>query len=266
MPADEGKRMKLVETCLEDGVGVITFNRPEKRNAMSDAMVEQWRAAISWVTNDRDVRAVLLRAEGPSFCAGRDITQLGDRVNGESDWSFVRRHQDDALARLRLDKPFVAAVNGSAVGGGLEIALSADIRIAADDAVLSFPEVQFGLIPDTGGTALATMMIGPSRTKIMVMTGRPVDAMTALDWGLVDQVVPRAQLDKAAMDLATELAAGPPLALAMAKHSIDQIWESVLLSGLRTELIAQSALFRSDDRAEAAASRREERPPRWTGR
>lgn len=255
----------LVLRELDDGVAVISFNRPHKHNAINDAMSAEWRAAVGWAIDAPEVRCILLRGEGPSFSSGRDVTELGQRAKGETDHEFVKAAQDFGLRLLDCPKPVVAALRGHVVGGALEAALRADIRIAAPDTVMRLPEIGFGLVPDTGGTQLVTMLAGPARAKQMIMTGEPVAADTALAWGLVNEVVEPERVDGRARELARALAAGPPLALRFAKQLVDQMWADGVRRGTRAELAAQTVLFASPDHAEAERAAAEGRPPRFEG-
>jgi enoyl-CoA hydratase len=257
---------ELVKQRLQDGVGVISLNRPEKHNALDNETGAALGEALRWAMGSAEVRCVLLRGEGPSFCSGRDTTQLGQRDPGDNDFAFVRRAQDNRLQQLDSAKPFVAAVRGACIGGGFEMALACDLRFAAPDASFFLPEIRFGILPDTGGTQLLTSLIGPSRTKYLVMTGERIDARTALEWGVVDFVVEPEDLDARALDVARKIAAGPPLAIAMAKQLVDQAWAEPVRRGIRQELLAQTVLFGSEDYQEARAARREGREPRYTGR
>ena len=251
---------------LEDGVGVVSLNRPDKHNAMDDASGPALREALEWAYESPEVRAVLLRGEGPSFCSGRDTTQLGHRARDESDFAFVRRAQDGRLSMLDAPKPVVAALRGHVIGGGMELALAADMRVAASDVRLRLPEVRYGILPDTGGTQFLTTLIGPSKTKYLVMTGEAVDAEQALAWGIVDWVVAPDELDAKALAIAKQLAAGPPLAVSMAKQLVDQVFGETIRRGIREELLAQTTLFKSEDYQEARAALREDRAPRYRGK
>lgn len=251
---------------VEDGVGVISLNRPEKHNAINDDLYEEWREAMRWAAESNDVRAVLVRGEGGSFSSGRDTTALGQRPDGGSDYQFIRHHQETRLHDLECPKPVIAALKGAVLGGALEAALGADMRIASTDVRMGFPETHFGIMTDTGGAGLTTILAGPSRAKWMIMTGDLIGAEQALTWGLIDQVVEPDELDPTALGLAKRLAAGPPLALAMAKQVIDNMWAGALRSTVRAELLAQCTLFRSDDYQEARAARRERREPKYEGR
>lgn len=236
-----------VIVAVADGVATISLNRPERHNAVDDELYRQLSGAWQRALADPAARVILLRGEGRSFCSGRDTGQLGQRVSGESDLEFIRKHIGTRVIQLDSPKPVVAALRGHVLGGGLELALAADIRIAASDVRMAFPEIRYGLMTDTGGSPLATMLAGPSRAKWMLMTGRPVDAERALAWGLVDEVVPPDQVDATAAELARDIAAGPPEALAMIKQTVDGLWHGPLHAALRSELLAQVALFGGAD-------------------
>ena len=243
-----------IRSDLDGHVRVITLDRPERHNALDDATSAQLEAALAAAYTD-DSRVILLRGAGRSFCSGRDVAQLGHRAGGENDLDFVRRHQDRRLAMVACPKPIVAAVRGYALGGGLELALAADIRIAATDAQLAFPEVRYGLMTDTGGSAFATVLAGPSRAKLLAMTGRRIDAAKALAWSLVDEIVPPEELDQHALDLCHEIAAHSPSAVAMIKQVVDESWHATLHATSRAELLAQVALFASPEYLAAKAAR-----------
>ncbi|WP_072383489.1 enoyl-CoA hydratase/isomerase family protein [Novosphingobium sp. NDB2Meth1] len=249
-----------------DGVGVITLNRPEVHNALDDEAAHLYKDLLDRALDDDGVRAVLLQGAGKSFCSGRDTSMLGHRARDESDYHFVLRHQQKRLAVMDSPKPFIAALKGAALGGGCETALSCDIRIADTTLKMALPEIHYGILPDTGGTQLMTTLIGPSRTKYMVMTGDRINAETALAWGAVDFVVAPEELEARALDLARKIAAKPPIALAMAKTMIDQIHAGAVRSGIAQELLAQTALFKTEDYQEARTALREKRTPAYKGK
>ena len=259
----------MSETVLfhRDGhVGIVTLNRPERHNAMDDEASERFQQVLDEALGDQAVRVVLLRGAGKSFCSGRDTAVLGHRAREESDYHFVLRAQQGRLKMLDSPKPLVAAVKGAAIGGGAEIALACDVRVAASDFKLALPEINYGLLPDTGGTQYLASLIGRARAKYMVMTGEPIDAQTALEWGAVDFVVAPEQVDANALEIARKIAGKPPLALAMAKTLIDQAGAGAVRNGLAQELLAQTALFTTEDYAEARAALRENRAPAYKGK
>lgn len=247
-------------------MGILTLNRPDRHNAINDEAGALLAELLQTALHSSDVRAILLQGAGKSFCSGRDTSVLGHRVNDESDYYFVRRHQQTRIAILESTKPVVASVKGAAIGGGCEMALVADIRVGATNLKMALPEINYGLLPDTGGTQYLHNLIGPSRTKFMVMTGQSIDAQTALEWGAIDFLVEPQEVDEKALEIATTLAAKPPIALAMAKSMIDQSNAGAVRNGLTQELLAQTALFKTDDYAEARAALREGRKPVYTGR
>jgi enoyl-CoA hydratase/carnithine racemase len=246
--------VSTVEVETDAGVATVSLNRPHRHNAVDDELHEELEGAWREVLRDPAVRVVLLRGNGPSFCSGRDTAQLGRRVAGESDLSFVRRHQRSRIEQLDCPKPVLAALKGAVLGGGLEMALAADIRIAATDVRMAFPEIRYGLMTDTGGSGLATVLAGPSRAKWLLMTGRPVGAEQAMGWGLVDEVVAPEALDDTAAALAADLAQHPAEVLAMIKATVDGMWHGQVHGALRAELLGQVALFGGEDyRARKAA-------------
>lgn len=247
--------MTKLTLAVTDGVATISLNRPERHNAIDDELHGELVSAWDTVLADPAARVILLRGEGRSFCSGRDTAQLGHRAAGESDLAFIRGHQRTRIRQLDSPKPVIAALRGHVLGGGLEMALAADIRVAASDLTMAFPEIRYGLMSDTGGSPLATILAGPSRAKWMLMTGRPVDASRALDWGLVDEVVPPEEVDEAALALAREIAAGPPDAIALIKQAVDGVWHAALHAGLRAELVSQVALFGGEDYQERTRAR-----------
>jgi enoyl-CoA hydratase/carnithine racemase len=236
-----------LKTEIIDGIGVVSLNRPHRHNAISDALFDEICAALRDYLSDHSVRCLLIRGEGPSFCSGRDKAELGNRPNGQDDFSFVREHQRIRLEMLESTKPVVAAVQGAALGGGFEIALSADIRIIAEDANFGLPEVGLGLVPDTGGTQLLPALIGPARAKYLVLSGARIDAHTAYAWGLAEEVVPAEQLQTRAMALCRRLAAQPKLAASMGKMLVNQASIGDIRNGIAQELLAQTALFSSQE-------------------
>ncbi|NCU12780.1 MAG: enoyl-CoA hydratase/isomerase family protein, partial [Sphingomonadaceae bacterium] len=231
-----------------------------------DEAAHLYKEALDHALSDDGVRAVLLRGAGKSFCSGRDTTMLGHRAKDESDYHFVLRHQQKRLVVLDSPKPFIGALKGAVIGGGCETALSCDIRISDTTLKMGLPEINYGILPDTGGTQLMTRLIGPSRTKYMVMTGERIDARTALDWGAVDFVVAPEELDEKAFEIAKKIAAKPPLCLAMAKTMVDQTDAGAIRNGIAQELMAQSYLFKTEDYHEARAALREKRTPVYKGK
>jgi enoyl-CoA hydratase/carnithine racemase len=258
--------MDLVTYEIREAVGVVSLNRPERHNAWNDELARALRATLREAMKDRAVRAILLRGEGRSFSSGRDTGQIGQRARGESDHTFVRAAQEFGLEFFETPKPTVVAMKGYNFGGALELCLRCDIRIGSTDLVVAMPEILFGLIPDTGGTQLLTAVVGPGRAKEIVMTGGRVDAKTAYEWGIVNRLVEPERLDAETFAIARGLAAGPPLALSIAKALINDAWAGQIRSGTRQELLAQALLFTTADYREAREARAEKRSPKYQGR
>lgn len=256
----------LVQSEREGALRILTLNRPDRHNAMDDAMSALFRQRLDEALDEPESSAILIRAAGKSFCSGRDTNVLGHRARDESDFHFVRRHQEGRLRMQESTKPIVAALKGGAIGGGCELALAADIRISDTTLKMALPEIVYGVLPDTGGTQMMTALIGPSRAKYMVMTGKPIDAATALEWGAVDFVVPPEELDARALEIAREIAAKPPINLAMAKEMVNLMHGPTIRTGTRAELYAQSYLFKTEDYQEARSARREKRAPNYKGK
>jgi enoyl-CoA hydratase/carnithine racemase len=236
---------KYVRLEVADGVGTIRLDRP-KMNALDAEMQEEIRQAALEATDRADVRAVVIYGGERVFAAGADIKEMA-AMSYPDMVQHSQRLQDCFAAVAAIPKPTVAAVTGYALGGGCELALCADVRIAADDARLGQPEILLGIIPGAGGTQRLTRLVGPSRAKDLIFTGRFVEADEALAIGLVDRTVPAAEVHDAALAWAQQFAQGPALALRAAKQAIDAGLEVDLATGLEIERIQFAALFATQD-------------------
>jgi enoyl-CoA hydratase/carnithine racemase len=248
-------------------VAVVTLNRPDAINAISQAMRRQLPAALQALEADDDVRAVVLTGSGPrGFCAGADIKEF---AAAETSLQARRRLLQGGIqdAIERFSKPVVAAIHGFCLGGGLEIALACDIRIAAAGAQFGLPETGLGLIPGGGGTQRLPRIVGLGRALDLLLTGDRIDAAEAHRIGLVTRVVPEvADLLEEAMQVARRIAAKPPAASAAAKEAARVGSTLDLQAGLRLEKDLFALLLATEDKLEAAAAFREKRAPRFTGR
>ena len=236
----------LVSFEVTDAVGTIRLDRP-KMNALNAEMQEQIRAAAAEATRRDDVRAVVIYGGERVFAAGADIIEMADL----SYVDMVQRSsalQAAFTAVARIPKPVVAAITGYALGGGCELALCADVRFAADTAVLGQPEILLGIIPGAGGTQRLTRLVGPSRAKDLIYSGRFVPASEALAMGLVDRVVPAEQVYAEAVAWARQFSAAAAYALRAAKECIDRGVEVDLDTGLEIERQQFAALFATEDR------------------
>jgi enoyl-CoA hydratase/carnithine racemase len=228
------------------GVATIRLDRP-KMNALNTEVQEQLRAAADRVSADPAVRAVVLYGGERVFAAGADVKEFAGQDHAHMLRDAARLTSAlDALARI--PKPVVAAVTGYALGGGCELALTADFRISADDARWGQPEILLGIIPGAGGTQRLPRLIGPAKAKDLIFTGRFVEAAEALEIGLVDAVVPAVEVYPTALRMAARFAKGPALALGAAKAAIDGGLDVDLASGLRLESHLFASLFATEDR------------------
>jgi enoyl-CoA hydratase/carnithine racemase len=233
-------------------------------NALNIEVQEGLRAAAAAATADPEVRAVVVYGGEKVFAAGADIKEMA----GMGYPAMVARataltEAFDAIARI--PKPVVAAITGYALGGGCELALACDWRVAAADAKLGQPEITLGVIPGAGGTQRLARLVGPARAKDLIMSGRFVDAGEALSMGLVDRVVPAGEVYEAAVAMVRPYVTGPALALRAAKLAVDGGLELDLASGLRWESQLFAALFATEDKAEGMAAFVEKRKPTFKG-
>ncbi|MBM9503757.1 enoyl-CoA hydratase/isomerase family protein [Actinacidiphila acididurans] len=243
---------------VDEGVGTIRLDRPPM-NAMDAAVQDLLKAVAEEAARRPDVRAVVVWGGEKVFAAGADIKEMqGMSYEDMADRGAALQGAFTAVARI--PKPVVAAVNGYALGGGCELALCADIRIAAENAKLGQPEILLGLIPGAGGTQRLARLIGPSRAKDLIFTGRMVAAQEALSLGLVDRVVPAEEVYGAAREWAARLARGPAYALRAAKESVDKGLDADLDTGLALERQLFAGLFATRDREIGMRSFVEEGP------
>lgn len=255
------------ETLLYDaseGIATITFNRPDVLNATNDQFYRELSGLVGAIADDPEIRCVILTGAGRGFCAGADVRGMDPN---RPPLSKRRRHRWILSAVLRplvrLEKPVIAAVNGVAVGAGMNIALAADILIASDKAVFSQIFARMGLVPDLGGLYLLTRVVGLNKAKELCFTGRKIAAAEALALGIANEVVPADDLMTRARALAIEIAAGPPFALSMMKTLLNMSSTATLEQMLEYEGYAQSLAYISGENAEGALAFKEKRPPKF---
>jgi enoyl-CoA hydratase/carnithine racemase len=238
--------MSRVRLELTDGLALVVLEQPPV-NALDRALIDDLSAAVEKIRRSDEARAVVVSGGPTVFAAGGDVKEM-------LGWDYRAAVRDssalgDACTALaRLPVPVIAAINGYALGGGLELALAADLRICATDAKLGFPEIRLGLIPGAGGTQRLPRVVGDSRAKDLVFTGRTLDAQAALDMGLVDRVVEPTDVLTEARRMAEPFLTGPALALRAAKEAIDRGHEASLDVGLDIERALFAGLFASEDR------------------
>ena len=253
-----------------DGVGTITLNRHAKSNALNyDIMDELW-ALLQDIIVDDDVRVVVLTAAGKYFSAGADMEVLTTLAT--SSLATIRRQIRTCWQRIfnefeDMQKLTIAAVNGSAIGGGVELALSCDLRYSVDDATFSLPEVNFGIIPEVGGVTRLPWLIGLAKAKELILSGESIGAKEAEELGLVNKIFPRETFKEEVRKLALKFAQKPPLALGIGKQLINRSFQlRDAKFSLEDAIDVQSILIHTEDYQEAVAALKEKRAPIFRGR
>jgi enoyl-CoA hydratase len=247
------------------GIGYLTLNRPEVRNAFSREMIDELQQALAGIDKDNEIRVLIITGAGHVFQAGADISEL--RRMQPMDilrWNEGIVRINAALEKLR--QPVIAAINGAALGGGLELAISCTLRIAAESAVMGLPEVKLGIIPGTGGTQRLPRLIGKGRAAELLLTGKIIDAREALHIGLVNQVTAAEQLMPAAEKLTDEILANAPIAVEMAKDALEVGKDLPLEQAVQYSQKNCITCFSTADMQEGMAAFLEKRKPRFTGK
>ncbi|MBI2954433.1 MAG: enoyl-CoA hydratase/isomerase family protein [Chloroflexi bacterium] len=252
---------RLVLMQREGHIAILTLNRHDGLNALSDQLVRELEETVEELRDDDDVWVVILRsAVDRAFGVGADLKERKG-MSTETVQAGRRRMVRTFSELANLPKPVIAAVNGYALGGGLELALTADIIIASDDAQLGLPEVGLAIMPAAGGTQRLPRLIGKMKAKELIFTGERISAKEAERIGLVSRVVPRADLDAEAIKLARRMTENGPLALAMAKRAINLGYETEITIGLAYETEAYDVLLKTEDRNEGLLAFNEKRKP-----
>ena len=265
-PAD----LEAIRYSVDAGVATLMFSVPEKRNAMTTALQAETIDALRSAHLDPEVRAVVVTGDGDAFCAGGDVSQLGSGRGAPPTpldrRKWLRGTQRMVVAFRECEKPVLAAVNGVAAGGGLDIALACDIRIASDRARFSEIFARIGLFPGTGGTYLLPRTVGIAKALELIWTGDMIDADEALEIGLVSRVVPHESLMEETLAFAARLAQGPPMAITLAKAAVYRGMDLGFEAALDYAATAEGMTLSSADHAEGVRAFREKRPPRFEGR
>ena len=251
----------------QDNYALIILNRPRALNALNQALMAELDAAIDELAADESVRAIVLTGAGEkAFAAGADISEFNSIPSASVAAEFSLRGQAILIKIERLPKPVIAAINGFALGGGCELIMACDIRLAADSARLGQPEINLGIIPGYGGTQRLTRLVGKGAAKLLCLSGDHITAQEALRIGLVDKVVPAADLLDEAKALAVKLAGKAPVAAAAIKQAINVGSEGTLADGLVFEAAQFGLVFDTQDRVEGVNAFLKKRKATWQGK
>ena len=250
-----------------DGVGTLTLSRPEKLNAMNLEMLEEMWSLLQEIAVDEDVRVILLTGAGRYFSAGADLDILSTldtanfRARQNKYWNRVFNELED------MQKLTIAALNGPAIGAGVELALCCDLRYAVENATLRLPQVNFGLVPDAGATVRLPLLIGPAKAKELILTGDGLHAQEAAGLGLLNRIFPQEEFGEGVREIARKMAQKPPLALGIGKQLVNRAFRNaVTRTGLEEVIDAQLFLITTSDYREGVEAFFEKRQPVFRGR
>ena len=261
-------RFTVVKWQKSDGIGLVTLNRPEKLNAMNPQLLADLREILEEAEKDEEVKVLVLTGTGKGFCAGGDVEEHPGFKNDNPliREKYLKEVQHVTLLLHRMPKPVIAAINGIAAGGGLDMAMACDIRIASEEALFTEVSVRAGLMPDMGGTYFLPRLVGVSKALEMIFTGDTIDAQEALRIGLVNQVAPDQELINRAMAMAKRLAQGPSQSYRFCKWAVYRGLDIELEAALEHELFGQNLLLDTEDVQEANKAFAEKRKPIFKGR
>jgi len=260
--------MKNHETITiekRERIAVLTINRPDKLNALSSKVHTEGVEILDELKNDADARVIIIRGAGEkAFVAGADISEFAEATPVEQ--RGVMRSRSLFTVLDTFPKPIIAMINGFCLGGGNELAMACDIRIASDKSRFGQPEINLGIIPGGGGTQRLTRLIGESKAMEIILTGDIIDAQTAFDYGLVNYIYPAEELEAKTMELASKIAEKSPVALQMSKEAVKFASRSNLDEGLRREIDLFAICFSTEDKREGVAAFLEKRKPIFKGK
>jgi enoyl-CoA hydratase/carnithine racemase len=256
----------LITLEYDGPIAIVTNNRPEKHNAANDEMDAGLWEILEELERSPDVRAVIWRANGKSWSSGRDVEQIGVRTEDIDNLSFIERGQRGIKRVFSIQAPILCALKGWVIGGSFERALCCDIRIASEDTRFMLPEVNHGVITDSGGMARLFQMCGHGVTMDLILTGRVMDAQEALRHGVVSRVVPLDQLEATAREMADKIAKSPAFTVKMARRNMGLIADTEVIRSIDEEATTQTLVFASQDYAEMKAARAAKREPKYRRR
>lgn len=257
---------ETIQYAAQAAAATITLNRPERLNALNETLLQETRQAFELAAEDSNVRVILLTGAGRGFCAGADLTSV---TTVGPDFSFSdylnRNYHPLVLLMRRLPKPIIGVINGVAAGAGMSLALACDLRIAAESAFFTQGFVKIGLVPDSGSTWMLSRLIGQARALELMFSGRRLTAQEALNWGIVNQVVPDNQFADAAQKLAAEYAAAPTRTIGYIKQAAEFAASATFEQALSKEAELQELAGATADHAEGVAAFLQKRPPVFRG-
>ncbi len=259
---------EFVSFSKEEGVGTILLNRPDAMNALGGGMRQEILTALETAAADEEVRVIVITGAGKAFCAGGDVKEFVSGKRAEANLPVDQRPARDKIVLLlqQTGKPTIASVNGVAAGGGCNLALACDMRIASDRARFGEVFVRRGLVPDWGGMWLLPRLVGYARAAEMIFSGEVIDAQEALRIGLVNKVVPHDELASATKEFARKLLKSAPVAVALAKKGLQTFSRIELAQSLENERLAQAVCWNTEDREEGMKSFLEKREPVFKGK
>lgn len=256
--------MSVIERQLDDGILTLVLNRPDKLNAINAELLQELLVILTDAKQNAEIKGLLITGQGKAFCAGADISRLAE-CNAQSGYEFACMGQDVFRKLEVLGKPSIAAINGFAFGGGCELAMSATLRMASSSAQFGQPEVKLGVIPGYGGTQRLARLVGKGRALDLCLTGRFIDAKTALEWGLVTAIhEPETLIQEATKCLKTILSMAP-LAVKAVMETIDHGFDLALTDALHLEAIQFAAVCASADKSEGVSAFLAKRPAQFKG-
>lgn len=251
---------------VSDGVATITLNRPHALNAFNDQMIQETTAVFKQASRDKSIRCVVLTGNGRAFSSGQDLSDVNSRGDSFSIGDHLRHGYHKLIMQMvTLEKPIIGAINGIAAGAGCGVALATDIRIASDKASFMLAFSRVGLVPDSGVNWFLPRLIGTARAYEMAITADKIPAATAHEWGMVNRVVPAAQLMETVASWAKPLASGPTLAYGLTKRAINKAWLTDLPEALTYEAHLQEIAGRSHDSSEGVQAFLQKREPQFKG-
>lgn len=256
---------ETIKVDIKDQVGVLTFNRPDKMNAVSAKLIDEALDAVQKFNNDDNIRVFIITGEGKAFCAGADLSEIADKETSMDALKLLKNAHRLQLAIEESPKATICCYNGLAMGGGLELSLACDLRIASSKAKFALPEINAGLLPGSGGMSRLSQIIGVGRVKELVYTGRTFSPEEALSFGLVNRIVDGEELLEKGLELAQEIASKPPLGIQLAKETINANKSVDYRTGLNNESKVFGILFTTKDRKEGVQAFLEKRKPIFKG-